>query len=87
MDQNTLEQERAKLSDAYQTGRQTIKQGLQSAKELADTASEKSKELMERSKEALVVTEDWAKENPWMTVGLIAGLGLVLGLLIGRSRD
>jgi len=87
MDQNTLEQQADRAKDVYENGRQTLKQGIQSAKDIAQTASEKSREVMARSKEALDASEDWAKENPWVTVGLIAGAGLLIGLLIGRSRD
>jgi len=87
MDQNTLEQQVDRAKDVYENGRQTLKQGIQSAKDIAQTASEKSREVMARSKEALYASEDWAKENPWVTVGLIAGAGLLIGLLIGRSRD
>lgn len=84
---HTLEQQADRAKDVYQSGRQTLKQGVQSAKDLAETASEKSREVMARSKEAFFAGEDWAKENPWITVGLIAGTGLLIGLLIGRNRD
>jgi len=87
MDQNTLEEKADQAKEVYQRGRQTLNQGIQAAKDFADTASERSKEALDRSREALVATEDWAKENPWITVGLIAGIGLVMGILIGRNRD
>lgn len=87
MDQNALEQQVDRARDVYEGGRQTLKQGLQSAKDLAESASEKSKEVVERSREAFVASEDWAKENPWITVGIIAGASLLIGLLIGRSRN
>jgi len=87
MDHQTFEEQTERAKDAYEGGRQALKQGLQSAKELAQTASVKSREVMDRSKEAFVASEDWAKENPWITVGMIAGVGLLVGLLIGRRRD
>ena len=86
MNQNTLTEQTDAAKEAYESGRHMLKQGLRTAKDYADTASEKSKEALVRSKEAMVATQDWAKENPWMTVGIIAGVGLVLGLLIGNNR-
>ena len=43
-------------------------------------------------KEKVVVgTKEWAEEHPGATLGIVAGvagaLGLVVGLLLGRSRD
>ncbi|HEX2494831.1 MAG TPA: DUF883 family protein [Steroidobacter sp.] len=29
-------------------------------------------------------TEEYVRENPWQSVGVAAGVGLLLGLLIGR---
>ncbi|OGV77899.1 MAG: hypothetical protein A3I83_01045 [Methylotenera sp. RIFCSPLOWO2_02_FULL_45_14] len=40
--------------------------------------------LVERSKAAARVTDDYVHENPWRAVGVAAGVGLIIGLLIGR---
>jgi len=40
---------------------------------------------IEQSKAAARATDDWVHENPWAAVGIAAGAGLVLGLLISRS--
>lgn len=40
--------------------------------------------LVQRSKQAARVTDDYVHENPWQAVGIAAGVGLVIGLLIGR---
>ena len=34
--------------------------------------------------EAVKATEAYVRENPWQAVGIAAGVGLVLGLLISR---
>ncbi len=47
---------------------------------LADTQAA----LLERSKAAARATDDYVHENPWRSVGVAAGIGLVVGLLIGR---
>jgi ElaB/YqjD/DUF883 family membrane-anchored ribosome-binding protein len=40
--------------------------------------------LVQRSKQAARATDDYVHENPWQAVGMAAGIGLVIGLLIGR---
>lgn len=40
--------------------------------------------LMERTRAAARATDDYVHENPWRAVGVAAGVGLVIGLLIGR---
>lgn len=42
--------------------------------------------ILEKSKIAAAATDRFAHENPWKVAGIAAGLGLLLGLLIGR-RD
>lgn len=40
--------------------------------------------LVEKTRAAARVTDDYVHENPWKAVGVAAGVGLVVGLLIGR---
>ncbi len=40
--------------------------------------------LLEKAKAAGRATDDYVQENPWRAVGIAAGIGLVIGLLIGR---
>jgi len=40
--------------------------------------------LLEKAKAAGRATDDYVQENPWRAVGIAAGVGLVIGLLIGR---
>jgi len=37
-----------------------------------------------RVKEAGHATDEFVHENPWKSIGIAAGVGLVVGLLIGR---
>jgi ElaB/YqjD/DUF883 family membrane-anchored ribosome-binding protein len=62
--------------------RQKIEQSLiEGKKALADA----EKTVLKKSKEAAEIADDYVRENPWSAVGIAAGVGLVLGLLI-RSR-
>lgn len=40
--------------------------------------------LLERTRAAARATDDYVHDNPWRAVGVAAGVGLVVGLLIGR---
>lgn len=39
-----------------------------------------------RTKQAARVTDDYVHENPWTAVGIGAGIGLLVGMLISRGR-
>jgi ElaB/YqjD/DUF883 family membrane-anchored ribosome-binding protein len=40
--------------------------------------------VSERAKEAARYTDEYVHENPWRAIGVAAGIGLLLGLLISR---
>jgi ElaB/YqjD/DUF883 family membrane-anchored ribosome-binding protein len=62
--------------------RQKIEQSLiEGKKALADA----EKVIIEKSKQYADVTDDYIRENPWSAVGIAAGVGLILGLLLRRS--
>ena len=59
--------------------RQKIEQSLIEGKKALDDAE---KTLVKKSQEAAEIADDYVRENPWSAVGIAAGVGLVLGLLI-----
>ena len=72
---------------ASQTGekigviRERLQEHMQTAKaRLADT----QEYVVDKTKEAARATDDYVHENPWRAVGIAAGVGLVIGMLIGR---
>lgn len=40
--------------------------------------------VMDKAKAAAKSTDAYVHDNPWQSVGIAAGVGLVLGLLMGR---
>ena len=40
--------------------------------------------VVEKGKAAAKVTDEYVHDNPWRAIGAAAGVGLVIGLLIGR---
>lgn len=61
--------------------RERIQASLAGAKvKLADA----ERVLVDKTKEAARATDQYVHDNPWAAVGVAAGIGFVLGLLIGR---
>lgn len=61
--------------------RDQLRSGLHRARERIDAAHES---VREHGKAAVDATEDYVGEHPWQAVGLAAGVGFLLGLLVGR---
>ena len=61
--------------------REKIGESLREAKYQLSRAEEA---IIDRTKQAARATDDYVHENPWRAVGVAAGIGLVIGLLIGR---
>lgn len=61
--------------------RERITENLRSARHKLADAEETIKE---KTKEMARVTDDYVHEHPWRAIGTAAGVGLVIGLLIGR---
>ncbi|MGH6629520.1 MAG: DUF883 family protein [Burkholderiales bacterium] len=40
--------------------------------------------LLDKGKQAARVTDEYVHDNPWKAVGIAAGIGFVIGLLISR---
>ena len=83
------------ISDAEALIKATANQGGEAvthlrakAEESLAVAKEKLAEaqgaLVEKTKVAAKATDDYVREKPWHAVGIAAGVGLVIGLLIGR---
>ncbi|SDT40989.1 YqjD family protein [Pseudomonas fuscovaginae UPB0736] len=61
---------RAQIQDSLSNARETL--------QLTEAS------LRERSKEAVVAAEDYVQANPWQSVGIAAGVGFLVGLLMTR---
>ena len=61
--------------------RERIGERLRDAKlRIADTETA----LVDKTKAAARATDDYVNDNPWQAVGIAAGVGLLLGIIIGR---
>ena len=48
------------------------------------TLQELQSAVMDKTKEAARATDEYVHDHPWTTVGVAAGVGLVIGLLLRR---
>lgn len=63
--------------------RERIQENLAAAKQRLAVAQDA---VVARTKEAAKVTDEYVHQNPWKAVGIAAGVGLVIGMLISRGR-
>ena len=65
------------------TARERIQDSLVAAKARLIVAQEA---VVVKTKQAAKATDEYVHENPWKSVGIAAGAGLIIGMLISRSR-
>lgn len=63
--------------------RERIQENLATAKERL-VATEQA--VAAKARQAAKATDDYVHENPWKAVGIAAGAGLIVGMLISRGR-
>jgi ElaB/YqjD/DUF883 family membrane-anchored ribosome-binding protein len=71
----------AQTGEKIQEVRARAEESLRLAKQRLTAAEE---EALRRAREFADATEEYVRDNPWQSVGIAAGVGLVLGLLISR---
>lgn len=63
--------------------RERIQENLAAAKARMIAAEEA---VIAKTKQAAKATDEYVHENPWKAVGIAAGAGLIIGMLIARGR-
>lgn len=71
----------AQTGEKIQEVRARAEESLRQAKVRLTEAEE---EALRRARELADATEEYVRDNPWQSVGIAAGIGLVLGILISR---
>jgi ElaB/YqjD/DUF883 family membrane-anchored ribosome-binding protein len=80
--------------DLIKNSEQQAGEGFQSAKDKLEATLKSAKHEIHRIedkvvktvKESAQATDAYVHENPWKTAGIAAGVGLLIGLLIARSK-
>lgn len=55
-------------------------------KQAKEKASDVQVVVVEKSKLAARATDDYVHDHPWQAVGIAAGIGVVIGLLLNRNK-
>jgi len=71
----------AQTGEKIQEVRARAEESLRQAK---DRLIEVEEEALRRAREVAEATEEYVRDNPWQSLGIAAGVGLVLGILIAR---
>jgi len=71
----------SQAGEKVSAARERIQASLSTAKVKLNDAE---RALLEKTKEAAKATDEYVRDNPWQAVGVAAGIGFVLGILIGR---
>lgn len=50
-----------------------------------EALGEMGEEALDRTREAVASADDYVHQNPWAAVGIAAGIGLVVGMLLARK--
>jgi ElaB/YqjD/DUF883 family membrane-anchored ribosome-binding protein len=69
------------IGDKASVARERIEQSLRDAKKQLAVAEAV---VIDKTKKAAESTDQFVHEHPWKAVGVAAGIGLAIGLLIGR---
>jgi len=83
------------ISDAEEVMRSTADQAGESVAEARNRVLSRLQEaraelaslqklVVTKAKDASKATDEYVHENPWKSVGIAAGIGLIVGLLVGR---
>jgi ElaB/YqjD/DUF883 family membrane-anchored ribosome-binding protein len=67
--------------EKIQEVRARAEESLRQAKQRLSTIED---EALRRAREVADATDEYVRENPWQSVGIAAGVGLLVGLLLTR---
>ena len=73
----------SQAGEKVSAARERIQENLAVAKE---RLAEAQHQVVEKTRAAAKATDEYVHENPWKAVGIAAGVGLVIGMLISRGR-
>ncbi|MFC5476197.1 DUF883 family protein [Paraherbaspirillum soli] len=81
--ENLLDGAQEQGGQKYEAARAKLKAALETAKTELPKATKKA---LEKTKHAAHATDEYVADNPWKAVSLAAAIGLLAGLVIGRSK-
>lgn len=81
-DADDLLQATAKVSgEGFAAARAKFAEKLTNAK---TSLAEAERQVVDKAKQVATATDDYVKGNPWASVGIAAGVGILIGFLVGK---
>jgi ElaB/YqjD/DUF883 family membrane-anchored ribosome-binding protein len=84
-ERNIMTDLKAVIADAEELLRATADQAGPKVQEVRERAEESLSAAREHLKDAGVEIDNQVRANPWAAVGIAAGVGLVIGILLSRK--
>lgn len=81
--EKVLENSTHQGSESYQNAKRKLESTITDAK---FALQELEEVVVTKAKDAAVCTAEFAKEHPWKAAGIVAAVGVLVGLLIARSK-
>ncbi len=75
----TAHQAGEKVQEARAKAEESLSAARERLSEVKDGATQKARELVEEG-------DEYVRNNPWQAVGIAAGVGLLVGLLVSMGR-
>jgi ElaB/YqjD/DUF883 family membrane-anchored ribosome-binding protein len=82
---NIMSDLKAVIADAEELLRATADQAGPKVREVRERAEESLAAAREHLKDAGVELDSQVRKNPWAAVGIAAGVGLIIGILLSRK--
>lgn len=73
----------SQAGEKVSAARERIQDSVMAAKNHLAVAEEA---MLEKTRQAARATDEYVRDNPWQAVGIGAGIGLLVGMLISRGR-
>jgi ElaB/YqjD/DUF883 family membrane-anchored ribosome-binding protein len=71
----------SQTGERLQEVRARVEESLRAAK---SRLNELQEHTLQRAREATTATEEYVRKNPWQALGIAAGIGVLIGLLVSR---
>ncbi len=80
--EKVLENSTHQGSESYQNAKRKLESTISDAKFVLREINEV---VVTKAKDAAICTAEFAKEHPWKAVGVVAAVGVLIGILIARQ--
>ena len=61
-------------------------QASEAVRKVSDTLNDQANVLRDTASEARYSTQEFIENNPWESVAIAAGIGFLVGIIVGRRR-